>query len=88
MRIINYILINEDESKNVAYAIRNCYLLDIRYHCIIDPKVSRRQLIKRLVRLRLFHPDAKILGISELGIGCVHPSEAMNQLRKELSEWP
>lgn len=49
---------------------------------------ARQRLIEELVRLRKQHPDAKILGISELGKYCVHPSEKMNYLRRELSDLP
>ena len=51
-------------------------------------RAATRNLIDRLVRLRRHHPDAKILGLSELGPHCVRPSEAMNALRRELSDWP
>ena len=47
---------------------------------------EREELIEELCRLRKLYPKAKILGVSELGEHCVHPSERMNQLRKELSE--
>lgn len=49
---------------------------------------QRDALIQKLVRIRRHHPDAKILGLSELGDYQVHPSEAMNALRRELSDWP
>ena len=51
-----------------------------------DLKVQREGLIEELCRLRKLYPKAKILGVSELGEHCVHPSERMNQLRRELSE--
>ena len=47
---------------------------------------EREGLIEELCRLRKLYPKAKILGGSELGEHCVHPSERMNQLRRELSE--
>ena len=47
---------------------------------------EREGLIEELCRLRKQYPKAKILGVSELGEHCVHPSERMNQLRRELSE--
>ena len=47
---------------------------------------EREGLIEELCRLRKLYPKAKILGVSELGEHCVHPSERMNQLRRELSE--
>ena len=47
---------------------------------------EREGLIEELCRLRKQYPKAKILGVSELGEHCVHPSERMNQLRRELSD--
>ena len=47
---------------------------------------EREGLIEELCRLRKQYPKAKILGVSELSEHCVHPSERMNQLRRELSE--
>ena len=47
---------------------------------------EREGLIEELCRLRKLYPKAKILGVSELGEHCVHLSERMNQLRRELSE--
>ena len=47
---------------------------------------EREGLIDELCRLRKQYPKAKILGVSELSEHCVHPSERMNQLRRELSE--
>ena len=51
-----------------------------------DLKVQSEGLIEELCRLRKLYPKAKILGVSELGEHCVHPSERMNQLRRELSD--
>ena len=47
---------------------------------------EREGLIEELCRLRKQYPKDKILGVSELGEHCVHPSERMNLLRRELSE--
>jgi hypothetical protein len=47
---------------------------------------EREGLIEELCRLRKQYPKAKILGVSELGEHCVHPSERMNQLRKEMAD--
>ena len=44
---------------------------------------EREGLIEELCRLRKLYPKAKILGVSELGEHCVHPSE---RLRRELSD--
>ena len=54
---------------------------------------QRAALIKLLVRLRKHYPDAKILGVSEIDGRELYSkniivSDAMNVLRRELSEWP
>ena len=58
----------------------------------------RAQLIHLLVELRSHFPDAKILGLSEIGFGIwnfehgtrgvIRPSDAMNQIRRALSDLP
>ena len=58
----------------------------------------RAQLIHLLVELRSHFPDAKILGVSELGLEVrdqrivsshhLCPSDAMNQIRRTLSDLP
>ena len=58
----------------------------------------RAQLIRLLVELRSHFPDAKILGVSELELeirdqqiissGRLCPSDAMNQIRRTLSDLP
>ena len=104
MKHIKYILVNETDSENAGRAIRDCKFADIRQHLIIEAgglsdgfrvqgsrsrELEQRQpLINELVRLRQHYPDAKILGVSELGAYCVHPCEAMNKLRRELSGLP
>lgn len=100
MQTINYILVNETDSKTAARAIGNCKLPDIGHHIVVvaddgfKAQGSRVQgdelsaLIQELCQLRKQHPDAKILGISELGDHCVHPSERMNQVRRALSDLP
>lgn len=97
MKQINYILINETSSKNADCAIHNSTVSELRYHSniVVAPRKwqvpdskERRELLDQLVFLRRHNPDAKILGISELGNSCVHPSERMNQLRRELSDLP
>lgn len=47
---------------------------------------QRGALIRELCCLRRRYPEAKILGISELGDYCVHPSERMNQIRRAMSD--
>ena len=58
----------------------------------------RAKLIELLAELRSQWPSAKILGISEIGFGTlnfepgtrgvIRPSDAMNQIRRELSDYP
>lgn len=100
MRTINYILVNETDSKTAARAIGNCKLPDIGHHIVVvaddgfKVQGARVQggepsaLILELCQLRKRHPDAKILGISELGDHCVHPTERMNQVRRAMSDLP
>ena len=88
MKNVNYILVNETDSKTAARAIRNCKLPDIRHHLLVEAAGCDADLIRELVALRRHHPDAKIFGISELDRYCVHPSEAMNKLRREMSDLP
>lgn len=94
MQTINYILVNETDSKTAARAIGNCKLPDIGHHVIVeaggfsDGLEQREALIFELCQLRKRHPEAKILGISELGDHCVHPTERMNQVRRAMSDLP
>ena len=82
MNNIKYILVNDSSSKNAAHAISNSKLPGIGQSIVVEEK----GLIDELCRLRKQYPKAKILGVSELGERCVHPSERMNQLRRELSD--
>ena len=68
--------------------MRDSFVSDLQQCHVVEPGLTRGELIKRLVRLSRHHPDAKILGLSELAPHCVRPSEAMNTLRRELSDWP
>lgn len=89
MQSIKYILVNETSPENAGCALRDCHLPKFRFHRIIDPAgLSHGELLDCLVRLRRHHPDAKILGLSELRPYRVQPSEAMNRLRRELSDLP
>ena len=88
MKHINYILVNETDSKTAARAIRSCKLPDIGHHLLVEAAGSDADLIRELCNLRKHHPDAKILGFSELGDYCVYPSERMNQLRRAMSDLP
>ena len=95
MKQIKFILVNETGSENAGRAISDCKLSDIRHNVIVEAdglsdgfkcQVASSKLLDELVRLRRHYPDAKILGISELGEHCVHPSKRMNVLRRELSD--
>ena len=96
MKTVKYILVNENACQNVDRLVRDSFVSDLRQCVICDAgskfwvqgSKERADLIGRLVRLRRHHPDAPILGLSELAPHCVHPSEAMNLLRRELSDWP
>lgn len=95
MQTINYILVNETDSKTAARAIGNCKLPDIGHHIVVvaddGVKVEGARfndLVAELCQLRKRHPKAKILGISELGDHCVHPTERMNQVRRAMSDLP
>ena len=92
MKTIKYILVNETSSENAARAIRDSHLSDIRLNHIVSGNLrnteARAELIGQLYRLRRHYPDAKILGVGELGDHCVHPCEAMNKLRRKMSDLP
>lgn len=94
MQQINYILVNETGSDKAARAISGCTVPDLRDHSVIvnNKKLSREELIDQLVELRLHHPDAKILGISEVDLHFAHApikvNPWMNELRLELSNMP
>lgn len=59
---------------------------------------ERQALLDELCRIRRHWPEAPILGLSEIGLGTrnmergtrgvIRPSEAMNQIRRELSNLP
>ena len=97
MRTIKYILVNESYTQDAVLAIRNSRVSDFRHsHIVSAAGLTRPELISVLVLARTQWPAAKILGISELGLeirdqrivfsGRLCPSDAMNQIRRELSE--
>ena len=99
MRNIKYILVNESYSEDAVLAIRNSRVSDFRHsHIINTADLTRPELISVLLLARKQWPAAKILGISELGLevrdrriissGHICPSDAMNQIRRTLSELP
>lgn len=99
MKLVKYILINESYSEDAVLAIRNSRVSDFRHsHIVSAACLTRPELINVLVLARKQWPSAKILGISELGLeirdqrivssGRLCPSDAMNQIRWELSDLP
>ena len=94
MQQINYILVNETGSEKAARAIGNSKVSDYKHHSIIvnSKGLKREALIDQLVELRSHHPDAKILGLSEIDIHFAHApikvNPWMNELRLELSDMP
>lgn len=99
MKQINYILVNETGNETAVLAIRNSRVSDFRHsHIISTAGLSRPELISVLLLARKQWPSAKILGISEIGFGTLNfepgtrgvfrPSDAMNVLRRELSDYP
>ena len=89
MNQAHYIIVNDTRSKNAARAIRRSHVSDFKRHILVNShELLHEELIKRLVSLRFRHPDAKILGLSEIEGESICASEAMNRLRRELSKWP
>ena len=97
MKLVKYILINESYSQDAVLAIRNSRVSDFRHsHIISAAGLTHPELISVLVLARKQWPSAKILGLSELGLevrdgrivssGRLCPSDAMNQIRRELSD--
>ena len=99
MKQEKYILVNESYLEDAVLAIRNSRVSDFRHsHIISAAGLSRPELINVLLLARKQWPSAKILGVSELGLevrdgrivssGRICPSDAMNQIRRALSELP
>ena len=99
MKLVKYILVNESYSQDAVLTIRNSRVSDFRHsHIISAADLSRPELISVLVLARKQWPSAKILGVPELGLevrdgrivssGRLCPSDAMNQIRRELSDLP
>ena len=67
----------------------NAFSIGIQYNGSLeeDPK-QREALVELLVDLRSHFPEAKILTTSEIDGKSIHPSDAMNRLRLELSDLP
>lgn len=99
MRSVKYILVNESYLEDAVLAISNSRVSDLRHSHIINAAgLTRPELINVLLLARKHWPSAKILGISELGLevrdqriissGRICPSDAMNQIRRTLSDLP
>ena len=91
--------IYESYSEDAVLAIRNSRVSDFRHsHIISAAGLTRPELINVLILARKQWPAAKIPGITELGLevrdgrivscGRLFPSDAMNVLRRELSDLP
>ena len=67
----------------------NAFSIGIQYNGSLeeDPK-QREALVELLVDLRSHFPEAKILTTSEIDGKSIRPSDAMNQLRLQLSDLP
>ena len=67
----------------------NAFSIGIQYNGSLeeDPK-QREALVELLVELRSHFPEAKILATSEIDGKTIRPSDAMNQLRLQLSDLP
>lgn len=100
MKQVNYILVNETGRKNAVCDITYRDLPNVGY-CIecfavqgfkVQGSRERAKLINELCRLRRHWPEAPILGMSELDTSSKHApvrvSDAMNALRRELSDLP
>ena len=101
MRKIDYIFIDSDSETRDSQPGRHAVSL-FRHHLIVNAEGlltntidirQREALIQRLVQLRHLYPNAKILGVSELDDKApdsknIIVSDAMNALRRELSDYP
>ena len=93
MQQINYIFVNDNSSKKAVNAILNTRVSELKRSIFVNAGVNdRASLISELCELRRHYPDAKILGVSEIDPTSAHApvrvSEAMNALRRELSDLP
>ena len=99
MKLVKYILVNESYLEDAVLAIRNSRVSDFRHsHIISAAGLSRPEVFSVLLLVRKQWPSAKILGVSELGLevrdqriissGRLCPSDAMNQIRRALSDLP
>lgn len=88
MKQIKFILLNETSSPSPTPAALGRLAPDFRHSHIVDSAgLSRPDLIKVLLLARSHYPEAKILGLSEIHGGNIHPSDSMNELRRALSDF-
>ncbi len=66
----------------------NHYSIGIQCNGLITDPAIRATLIDLLIDLRMEFPEAKIMGVSEINGHKIHPRDAMNALRLELSNEP
>ena len=94
MKAINYIFVHESDSKTISRAHLNNHLSEFRHYIVVDASSGcripgspeRNKLIAKLCQLRRQHPDAQILGGSEVIGRQIKPSEVMNSIRREMSD--
>lgn len=85
MKQVKYILVNETVRKNACCDVTYRHEPHLRYCCYVScPDIDT------LVKLRKQWPEVPILGVSEIDRSASHApikvSEAMNQLRRVLSD--
>ena len=92
MQSIKYILVNETSTEFPASPTHHSPLPYLRHHLVVDGDLrsegARAELIELLVQLRHHYPKTQILGLSEIHGRDIHASDAMNQLRRTLSDYP
>ena len=94
MKAINYIFVHESDSKILSRAHLSNNLSEFRHYVVVDAgsgcRISgspeRKTLMAKLCQLRHQHPEAKILGVSEVSGWQIKPSEFMNGIRREMSD--
>ena len=85
MKQVKYILVHETARKNACCDVTYRHEPHLGYCCYVScPDIDT------LVKLRKHRPEAPILGVSEIDRSASHApfqvSEAMNQLRRVLSD--
>jgi len=94
MKTIQYIFVYESDSKILSRTHLSNHLSEFRHYVVVDAgsgsripgSPERNMLIAKLCQLRHQHPDAKILGVSEVSGWQIKPSEFMNGIRREMSD--